>query len=99
MVDQLPPPLLLELQTLRQATQAAPANRGFSLTESEGAAILLAHVRDGTPLRRIALVGRSDRTANNRWVYMYMYNTHLSVGFSHDFVSTCAAAWHAMCGV
>ena len=43
-VDQLPPALLSELRSLRQATQAVTAYRGASLraslTESEDAAIL-----------------------------------------------------------
>ena len=85
MVDELPRSLLLELQTLRQATEAATLNRGVTLTESEDAAILLAHVRDGTPLRRIALVGRSDRAAHNRWQKLKeMKNLHLLSSVQED---------------
>ena len=86
-VDQLPSALLSELRSLRQATQAATANRGASLTESEDAAILLAHVRDGTFLHRISLPGRPDQAAKKRWQKLkHLKNIHLLLPRQRDAV-------------
>ena len=85
-VDQLPSALLSELRSLRQATQAVTAYRGASFTESEDAAILLAHVQDGTPLRCISLANRPVEAAKSRWwqKLKHLKNLHLLLSVHED---------------